>query len=323
MEILDRKGNPDLAEIYVARLREDPLSLVEFVDAVDPRYPREEKWVITVSTQFGCPVKCLMCDAGGFYRGNLTADEILSEIDAIVRKRAPSGVIGSGKFKIHFARMGEPALNPAVLEVLGRLPSCYRAPGLIACIPTIAPASASGWFEELLRIKRPHYMDGHFQLQFSINSTDEDARDGMMPVAKWSLHEIADYGARWYSRGDRRVVLNFALAEGIEVDPRAIARHFSPQIFMIKLTPVNPTKTALRSGFRTVLSGAAPDRAAGLVGELEGRGFGCVVSIGDDREIAIGSNCGQAASMVLRREAVRRTTAREVAAGGHEPLTGS
>jgi 23S rRNA (adenine2503-C2)-methyltransferase len=320
MEILDRRGDPELAEIYVARMREDPFSLVEFVDAVDPRYSREEKWVITVSTQFGCPIRCLICDAGGFYRGNLTADEILSEIDYVVKRRAPSGTIGSRKFKIHFARMGEPALNPALLDVLERLPSLYRAPGLIPCIPTIAPASAAGWFEELLRIKRRLYGGGHFQLQFSVNSTDEGTRDSMMPVKKWSCRQIAEFGEQWYSPGDRRVVLNFALARGVEVDPGALARHFTPQCFMVKLTPVNPTESALRSGFRTVLSGANPDGAAGLVEELGRLGFECVVSIGDDREIAIGSNCGQAAYAVLRREGAQGMIARGNSLSGRRPL---
>ena len=306
MEILDRRGTGHLAEIYVARLRDDPLSVVEFVDAVDPRFPREEKWVITVSTQIGCPIRCLICDAGGFYRGNLTADEILAQIGRVVQGRqGERRAIRAPKLKIHFARMGEPALNPAVLEVLERLPAVYDAPGLIPCIPTVAPAAAAGWFEDLLAIKRRWYAGGRFQLQFSINSTDPRARDALMPVEKWGLREIAAYGRRFHDPGDRKVVLNFALAAGVEADPDVIARSFDPDRFLVKLTPVNPTESAVRNGYGSVLSASAPDAAAGLAAALEGRGFDCIVSIGDDREIAIGSNCGQAASVVLKREAAR------------------
>jgi 23S rRNA (adenine2503-C2)-methyltransferase len=303
MEILDSRGDSNLAEVFVARLRDDPLSVVEFVDAVDPRYPRQEKWVVTVSTQFGCPVKCLICDSGGFFRGNLTADEILAEIDYVVCRRQPDRRITNGKFKIHFARMGEPALNPSLLEVLERLPVLYDAPGIIPCIPTIAPAGTEGWFARLLEIKQRLYGGGHFQLQLSINSTDPKTRDVMMPVRKWSLEQLADYGRTFYEPGDRKVVLNFALARGVAVDPAEIRRIFNPEAFMVKLTPVNPTDTAVKNGYETILSGAEPHKAQGLVWALESAGFECVISIGDDREIAIGSNCGQAASVVLKQEA--------------------
>ena len=300
MEILETKGNPDLAEVFIAQLRADPRSIVEFVDAIDPRYPREEKSVCTVSTQFGCPVSCLMCDSGDFFAGNLTAEEIFSEIDFVVGRRWPDRRIDSRKFKIHFARMGEPALNPAVLDVLEQLPERYEVPGLIPCIPTIAPASAADWFERMLEIKKRLYMDGHFQLQLSINSTDPKIRDWLMPVKKWDLPELARYGSRFFDPGDRKVVLNFALARGLPVDHLVIREYFNPERFMIKVTPVNPTDIAVGNVFETIISAAHPDAADELVEKLGELGFDCVVSIGDEEEIAIGSNCGQAAARLLR-----------------------
>jgi len=302
MQIIEKRGNPELAEIFVAKLREKTDALVEFVDAIDPRYSRDEKWVITVSTQFGCPVKCLICDAGRFFAGNLTEEEIIGEIDYVLKRRFPDGVVQCRKFKIHFARMGEPALNPSVLNVLEKLPFLYNAPGLIPCIPTIAPLSASQWFEKLLDIKRRLYQNGHFQLQFSINSTDEKVRDIIMPVRKWNFEKISEFGQRWFESGDRKVVLNFALAHDIPVDPGVIKEYFSPDCFMVKLTPVNPTWNAQKNGYNTVICSSNPNGASHLVRALQHFGFDCVVSIGDEREIEIGSNCGQAASLVMERE---------------------
>jgi len=314
MEILEQKGNPELAEIFVARMRHAPLSLVEFVDAIDPRYPREEKWVITVSTQFGCPVQCLFCDSGGFYDGNLTADEILAEIDHVIRRRSPDGKIAATKFKIHFARMGEPSLNAAMLDVLERLPGIYDAPGLIPCIPTVAPQAAGDFFEKLLVIKRRLYDGGRFQLQFSVNTTDEELRDKLMPVKKWSFGEIRDYAARWYSPGDRKLVLNFALSPDNPVDPDVVASSFDPWTSMVKVTPINPTDMAVKNGFETMLSAEEPHGADRLVAKLRARGFDCVISIGEAEEIEIGSNCGQAATRIVRGRlhAERRTEARRV-----------
>ncbi len=322
MEILETRGRDELAQIFVARLRPDPMSLVEFVDAVDPRYPRKHKWVVTVSTQFGCPVKCTFCDSGGFFAGNLTADEILAEIDHVVRRRAPDGRIDSDKFKIHFARMGEPALNPAMIEVLERLPGIYSAPGLIPCIPTVAPSAGRDFFDELLAVKRRLYGDGHFQLQFSVNTTDVDLRDRLMPVSKWGFDEIDEYAHRWYVPGDRKVVLNFALSPDNPVDADVVARHFDPGCCMIKVTPINPTDMAVKNGFRTMLSASDPTGADALVSRLRDRGFSCVVSIGDPEEIEIGSNCGQAATRLLREELHSQrkgVLAPGVAPQGHAP----
>jgi 23S rRNA (adenine2503-C2)-methyltransferase len=311
MEILDTRGREELAQVFIAQLRSDPMSLVEFVDAVDPRYPRDQKWVVTVSTQFGCPVRCVFCDSGGFYAGNLTADEILAEIDHVVRRRAPDGRIDSGKFKIHFARMGEPALNPAVIEVLERLPSVYDAPGLIPCIPTVAPRAAGEFFERLLDVKRRRYGGGHFQLQLSVNTTDPALRDRLMPVDKWGFDEIDDYARRWFRPGDRKVVLNFALSPTNPVEPDVIESHFDPARCMIKVTPINPTDMAVKNGFVSMLSADDPTGADPLVEELESRGYTCVVSIGAAEEIEIGSNCGQAATRMLRERlhAARRAGA--------------
>ena len=100
LEIIEEFGREDLAKVYVASMRNNKNNLVEFVESIQPPIPREQKWVIIVSTLFGCPVGCRMCDAGGEYKGKLTAEEILAEIDHIVQKRYPDGKIPIPKFKI-------------------------------------------------------------------------------------------------------------------------------------------------------------------------------------------------------------------------------
>ncbi|MCK4455733.1 MAG: radical SAM protein, partial [Thermoplasmata archaeon] len=114
MRILGEFGKEDLAKVYVASMREGNGYLVEFVESLQPPVPREEKWVLIISSSFGCPVNCKMCDAGGHYLGKLTKDEILQQIDHMVRRRFPDGRVPIPKFKVQFARMGEPSLNPDV-----------------------------------------------------------------------------------------------------------------------------------------------------------------------------------------------------------------
>ena len=214
--------------------------MLEFVESVQPPVPLEDKWVLIVSTLFGCPVGCPFCDAGNFYEGRLTTGEILGQVDYLVRRRFPGGEPGTRRLKIQFARMGEPALNPAVLDVLERLPALYPAGILFPSLSTVAPAGKDGFFASLADIKNRLYGD-RFQLQFSLHSTEPEARAWLVPTQKWDLETIAEYGMSFRRTGERKVTLNFALAEGIPVDAERLRRVFDPACFLIKITPVNPT----------------------------------------------------------------------------------
>jgi 23S rRNA (adenine2503-C2)-methyltransferase len=290
MRIIDSTGDSDLAHVFVAELADG--SLVEFAESVQPPVPRERKWVLIVSTLKGCPVSCPICDAGGGYRGALAVDEIVAQIDFLIRRRFPRGAVPVSKLKVQFARMGDPAFNDAVLEVLRRLPSLYDAPGLMPCISTIAPAGRERFFEELIGIKNALYPNGRFQMQFSIHTTCEAARRRMIPARVWSFAEIAAYGSRFFSRGDRRITLNFAPAVDLPLDPVGLAGVFSPELFAVKLTPINPTRAAARSGLAGLIDacdGAGCERTAE---RFRAVGFETVLSIGDPDENRIGSNCG-------------------------------
>lgn len=284
-------GREGLAFVYMLQLDDDPRHLVETVDSIDPRYPRADKAVIIISTQFGCPVGCLMCDAGGQFVGNLTAEQMLAQVRFVSARRPEN--LASRKLKVHFARMGEPALNPAVLEALEQLPTELPTPHLLPCISTVAPRGSQAFFAELLRIKEARY-GGHFQLQFSINTTDEALRRRLIPAPHLALGAIAELAGAFCKRpDDRKVVLNFALGRDFPVDTDLLARRFDPARFMVKLTPINPTEQARRSGLITTLSAADPASADALAERLRQQGFDTVVSIGETEETDIGSNCGQ------------------------------
>ncbi len=283
MEVLASTGRDDLATVYVAQ---GPRGRrLEFVESVQPPLTREEKWVLIISTLYGCPVGCRFCDAGGSYHGRVAKDEMLAQLDHMVLRRHPDGKVPSNKFKVQFSRMGEPSFNDEVIETMQELPRRYDAPGLMLSLSTVAPAGRDAFFERLLDVKRELYQ-GRFQFQFSLHSSDEDRRSWLIPRRTWSMERMAAYGAEMRRGDSRKVTLNFAVGEGNEIDPDALLRHFEPRDFVIKLTPVNPTHNAMSNRIRNSLDN-------GLAESLGQAGYDVILSIGEAEENLIGSNCGQ------------------------------
>lgn len=287
MEVLYSAGKKELATVFVAKT--DCNRYVEFVESVQPPYPIEKKWVLIVSTLFGCPIKCKFCDCSAMYNGKLTKEQILKQIDYMVDKRFPNRIIPIEKFKIQFARMGEPALNNAVLEVLNELPFRYETPALIPSISTIAPKGKEQFLINLKKIKDRFY-GPNFQLQFSIHTTNIEKRDWLIPCNKLSFSEIADYGKFYYCSGDKKITLNFALDNNFDIEPLILKKHFSPDLFLIKITPVNPTFSADEHKIQSFSE--ANDRIITLKNQLNDLGYSVIISIGELEENNIGSNCG-------------------------------
>ncbi len=301
MEILVSGSEDHVSRVYVAELR--PGKWVEFAEAIARPLPIEKKWVLLVSTLFGCPVRCLMCDAGFYYRGRLFPEEIFFQIENLLYRRFSAGAeIPVEKLKIQFSRLGDPAMNPAVLDVLRALPGRIRAPGLIPSLSTIAPAHAAGFLEELAVIKDTLYPQGRFQMQFSIHTTDPDLRRQIIPVPTWDFDQIARYGERFFRQGDRRITLNFALLRGAPLEADVLARHFDPALFVVKVTPVNPTYHAQAGGLESRLTHDGGDGAAKEIEALRQAGFTVIPSMGDAEENAVGSNCGQSLIRHLGQE---------------------
>jgi len=290
MKIVSTTGNDELARVYIAKMSEG--RYVEFVESIQPPIPREKKWVLIISTLYGCPVGCQMCDAGGDYQGPLTKDEMVAQIDHLIRSRYPDGKVSIPKLKVQFARMGEPALNPAVLDVLCELPDTYQAPGLLPCVSTVAPVGTDRFFTRLKDIKDEHYSNGQFQLQFSIHTTDHSLRNQIIPVRKWSFEKISEYGEYFRDEGDRKVTLNFALARGMPLDADVLANIFHQDTFLIKVTPLNPTLRMRENGLDSHID-PINGNGYGVVDDLRDVGYNVLLSIGELEENKIGSNCGQ------------------------------
>ncbi len=288
MKVISRTAEHDIASVFIAENEKG--KRIEFVESTQPPLTIRQKWVLILSTLYGCPVDCKFCDAGGHYDGKLSAEEIFFQIDYLVKHRFPSGVPETDKFKVQFSRMGEPAFNKAVLDVLEQFPGKYAINNFVPSLSTIAPRGTQAFFERLISIKKKLY-DQTFQLQFSLHSTDEEQRNELIPVKKWSFEAMAEYGRRFYSPGGKKITLNFALGNTNILDPEQLLGHFHPDLFLVKITPVNPTHKAKQNSIHSLVRPEVSDYP--IIHELKNAGYDVILSIGEWEENRIGSNCGQ------------------------------
>lgn len=213
-----------------------------------------EKWVATISTQHGCPMYCKFCDcpAYGFY-GNVSLYLLWEQIAAILRSESVSH---TKRFNVHFARMGEPTFNKNVLTFaeycLKPLVNYYiKADTIHPVVSTMLPKSNKNLEQFLLKwcdIKNCRY-SGEAGLQFSINSTDNEQRDEQFGGMSLSLEEISALAEKLPMPVGRKYALNFAVTSKTILDAKQLSKLFDKEKFIVKITPIHQTKTAVANGF--------------------------------------------------------------------------
>ena len=259
----------------------------------------QEKWVVTVSTQKGCPCNCDFCDVPklGFH-GNLSTDEILDQVWAGLE----SGQCSTTKrLNIHFARMGEPTYNDYVLSAaigLRTVVKFVRADAAIIhpVVSTMLPANNSElrqFLREWCDIKNRRQR-GEAGLQFSIQSTDEEQRRQMFRGLSLPLEEIADIGRNLQAPIGRKYTLNFAVTADSIIDSDKLRELFSPTKFIVKLTPIHQTATALSSGYDVGTSYEKFDVYAKFEKPLIAAGFDVIVFVPSKEEEEGRITCGNA-----------------------------
>lgn len=214
--------------------------------------PLTEKWVITISTQYGCSMGCTFCDVPKAGPGrNASLRDLQRQIIAGLQTHPE--VTWSNRLNIHFARMGEPTWNPNVLE-MGKWLKTHIDPEFTVhpVVSTMMPKK-NIWLRTFIhtwmRIKNRVYR-GNAGLQLSLNSTNEAQRTEMFNGNALSLCEIAGVMDGVVPVG-RKITLNFAVANDWEIDPAVLRRHFDPSDYVVKLTPMHKTAKAIENGLKT------------------------------------------------------------------------
>jgi 23S rRNA (adenine2503-C2)-methyltransferase len=276
--------------------------------------PYEDKWLLTVSTQKGCPHKCQFCDVPNLpFKGNLSTEEIIQQV-AFLLKASPY-VKDSTKVKIGFARMGEPAHNfNAVVEAMKGLAfasgSFERHFEWLPCFNTILPHTTLegthglGILEEIMQLKE-EWFDGFMHVQLSINSTNEEQRRELFGGAKViPLDAIVRHiYQNWRGKITKRTItLNFIVMKGIEIDMVNIkALGLLPDMFTVKLIPLNDTSRGGKAGLEPFANYENYEELVKLGEEFKALGIPTVIDAIAKCEEA-GLCCGQLAHIFTEKK---------------------
>lgn len=189
-----------------------------------------KRTVICCSVMSGCPVGCVFCGTGAEFIRNLTADEIIQQIQEILEDKGILDInTKAARFQIMFMSMGEPMLNWTEVEIaIRRLHRIY--PNAELLISTIG-IDNDEVFSSLLQLSREIKNIG---LQFSIHKSTDISRDELIPFNnKMNLRKIRDAGITWWNETGRKPYLNYCIdgTNNTEVDFDNLSTLFSPIIF--------------------------------------------------------------------------------------------
>lgn len=260
--------------------------------------PLQEKWVITISTQYGCSMGCRWCDVPKVGKGvNATYSDLVDQITTAISLHPE--VKHTDRLNIHFARMGEPTWNHNVLmvtdemydELRWRLGESLIHPVVSTMLPKYNKRLFS-FLDSWMRLKNDKY-NGDAGLQFSINSTSDQEREIMFNGNALSLDYVATISDKLPMPKGRKITLNFAIA-GYEIDANKLRALFDPKKFIIKLTPMHKTKTAIENDIKTEGDYTSIYPYMKVENELKNVGYDVLVFIASEYEDLGRITCGNA-----------------------------
>lgn len=248
-----------------------------------------DRTVICCSTMSGCPVGCKFCGTGNKFIRDLTYDEIVLQIETILKDKGIEDVSNRSKrFQIMFMSMGEPLLNWHNVEMaIRKLHILYPQAELLLSTIGPFPENHKEVYSGLFKVSQDISKVG---LQFSIHKSTDIERDKLIPYEKkLGLRDIRDIGMLWNKATNRPVYLNYCIDgtnNAIE-DAFRLMDLFSPTVFNFTFSVVcSPNENMKEAGFKNL------DK----IREFEQRFLKCGYNtriFNPDGQDDIGGGCGQ------------------------------
>lgn len=218
--------------------------------------PLKNKWVITLSTQYGCNSKCKFCDVPKVGKGlNATYSDLENQIKNALKLHPE--VKHTERLNVHYARMGEPSWNPDVIEITKNLKSITNEfigdSKVHPVFTTMLPKNNKLLIPTIMEFAnlKNELFDGEAGIQFSINSTDDAQREDMFGGSSLTLDEISEIGKTLPPPKGRKYTINIALADEYIIDANKLKRLFPVDRFMVKITPLHKTISCEENNIKT------------------------------------------------------------------------
>ena len=209
--------------------------------------------VICCSVMSGCPVGCTFCGTGSKFVRNLTSEEIIEQIDLVLKDKNLIDDINDKckKLQFMFMSMGEPMLNfDNVEKAIRTLHKKYSNAQLL--LSTIG-VDDDETFAKIVKLSKDIPNVG---LQFSIHKSTDEQRDKLIPFKKkMNLLKIRDAGIVWWKETNRHPFLNYCVdgTNNTEEDYKNLTTIFSPVIFNFTFSVVcNSDETMKDASFRNL-----------------------------------------------------------------------
>ena len=280
----------------------DALGITRDIERVEHTrlMPLEDKWVITISTQYTCRMGCHFCDVPRVrcqpqYSTSINATEQDLIRQVLTGIKLHPEVVGTRRLNIHYARMGEPTWNPNVLDATKWFKTHIDPEYSIHPVVSTMMPRNNEWLKVFIhtwmRMKN-RLLQGEAGLQLSINSTDETERLTMFNGNACTLEEIKAIMEGIIPNG-RKITLNFAIANW-EINPVVLRKYFNPNDYIIKLTPMHKTKTAVARGIETTGDYTSIYPYKKIEEDLKNEGYDVLVFIASKEEDESLITCGNA-----------------------------
>lgn len=212
-----------------------------------------KRCVICCSVQSGCPVGCTFCGTGSHFVRNLTSEEIIDQIEIVLKDKKLIDDINDRceKLQFMFMSMGEPMLNiDNVIEAIEKLHKKFSNAQLL--LSTIGVDNEES-FSKIINVSKKIDKVG---LQFSIHKSNDEDRNKLIPfVKKMNLQKLRDAGIIWWKETGRYPYLNYCVdgTNNSETDFINLTNLFSPIIFRFTFSVVcSSDETMKDASFRNL-----------------------------------------------------------------------
>ena len=212
-----------------------------------------KRTVICCSVMSGCPVGCKFCGTGSKFIRNLTAEEIVEQINIVLKDKNLIDDINEKceKLQFMFMSMGEPMLNwdeveKAIIQLNQKFNNAQLLLSTIGC-------DDDKTFSKIIRLSKKIDKIG---LQFSIHKSNDKERNLLIPFRKkMNLQKIRDAGMIWWRETGRNPFLNYCVdgTNNTAKNFEELTNLFSPVVFNFTFSVVcSPDENMKDAAFRNL-----------------------------------------------------------------------